>query len=68
MDSADVLERERSHPIDLAAHDLLEAVVDPEHLHPLQEGADGRGADDAVDARGGAATYQDCELLRRHGR
>ena len=47
-----------------ALHDPLEAVADAEDLDALEPGADGGGADDAVDAGGGAAADEDGEFLR----
>ena len=49
--------------IDVALHDPLEAVADAEDLDAFERGADGRRADDAVDAGGGAAADQDGEIV-----
>ena len=49
--------------VDVALHEPLEAVADAEDVEPFEPGADGRRADDAVDAGGGAAADQDGEPL-----
>ena len=63
MDPADGLDGQRDHVLDVAAHDPLEAVPDPEDLDTLEDGADRRGPDHAVDAGGGTASDQDRQLL-----
>src|SRR4029453_6464181 len=45
--------------IDVAAHDPVEAVLDPQHLDVVEPGADGGGTDDAVDAGRGAAARRE---------
>ena len=49
--------------VDVALHEPLEAVLDAEHLDALEQRADGRRADDAVDAGRRAAADEDRELL-----
>ena len=51
------------HVLDVALHDPLEAVADADDLDAFEPAADGRGADDAVDAGGGAAADENCEPL-----
>ena len=62
VDAADRLDRERHDVVDVALHDPLEAVAQAEDLEALELGADGGGADDAVDAGGGAAADENGEL------
>ena len=73
MDAAHRFDGQGRHVIDIALDDPLEAVADADHLHAIELRADGGGADDAVDARGGTSADQDGEmlvtvhdLLRRH--
>ena len=63
MDPAHGVDVERDHMIDVALHDPLEAVAEPDDVNPFEPGADGRRADDAVDPWGGASTDQDREIL-----
>ena len=54
--------------VDVALHDPLEAVADAQDLDTLEDAADRRRADDAVDAGGGAAPDENGEsLLMAHG-
>ena len=62
VDAADVVDGEGPDALDAAVHDLVEAAADPHHLHVLEEGADGRRADHAVDAGGGTTADDDGEL------
>jgi hypothetical protein len=50
VDAADGLDGERGHVVDVAVHDPLEAVADPDDFHVLQARPDGGRADHAVDA------------------
>ena len=47
----------------VALHEPLEPVADADDVEPVEAGADGGGADDAVDAGGGAAADEDGELV-----
>ncbi len=68
VDPAHLVDRERPHVVDVALHDPLEAVADPEHLDALEQAADGGRADHAVDAGSGPAPDQDRQsLLMAHG-
>src|SRR5262249_34247707 len=63
VDAADAVNGERRDVFDVPAHQPLETVADADDVHAFEGGADGGGADDAVDAGGGPAAYQDCEFL-----
>ena len=63
VDAARVGDGERHDVRGVALHEPAEAVVDAEHLDAGEARANGRRADDAVDAGGGAAADQDGERL-----
>ena len=62
VDAAHVVDGERRHVLDVALHDPVEAVADAEHPDAFERAPDGGGADDAVDAGGGAAADEDREV------
>ena len=69
VDAAHLLDGQGGDPVHVAVHDPLEAVADPEHLHPFEHAADGGGADHAVDPGGGPSAHEDGEsLLMAHDR
>ena len=52
----------------LAGEAIREALADAQYLDAFQDPADRRGANDAVDTRGGTACHEDCQsLLMTHG-
>src|SRR5437899_9591176 len=63
MDAAHVVDRERTHVLDVTLHEVLEAVAHAEHVDAVEVATDRRRADDAVDAGCGAAADQDGEVL-----
>ena len=63
VNPARVGDGERRDVVDVPLHQPLEAVLDAENFHAAEARADGGGAEDAVDAGGGAAGAQDAELL-----
>ena len=63
MDPADGVDGQRHDVVDVALHDPLEAVADADDVDALEPGADGRRADDAVDAGGRAAADQNGEIV-----
>ena len=65
VDPADIIDRQPLGMIDIAAHDPFEAVFNAHHFHAFQDGPDGGGADNAVDARGRAAANQNGQFLWR---
>src|SRR5690349_968568 len=68
MDARDRLNVERTDLRQIALHDPLVAVADPEDVVAGQARADRGGADHAVDTRGGTAADQNRDLLLfRHG-
>ena len=62
VDAARVLDRERGDVRDVARHEPLEALLEPEDFDVGERGADGRRPDDAVDAGRRAAGDDDGEL------
>ena len=54
---------ERRDVFDVPVHQPLEAVAHADDVHAFERGADGRGADHAVDAGGGSTADQDGEFL-----
>ena len=68
VDAADGVDRERHDMVDIALHDPGEAVADADDVEAFEPGADGRRADDRVDARGRATADENGELVMRHGR
>src|SRR5262249_62105916 len=56
-------DRQRNHVLDVAAHQPLEAVADPDDLDAFERSADRRRADDAVDAGSGTAADEDAQLV-----
>ena len=54
---------ERRDVFDVPVHQPLEAVADADDVHAFEGGADGGGADDAVDAGSGTAAHQDGEFF-----
>ena len=50
VDAADTIDRERRDVFDVTVHQPLESVAHANDVHALEGGADGRGADHAVDA------------------
>ena len=52
--------------VDIALHDPLEAVSQPDDVYFFEPGADGRRADDAVNAGGRPATDEDREIVMVH--
>ena len=67
MDAAHQLDRQLFGMGDVTAHQPLEAFCDADDVDAVEVRADGRRADHAVDARRGAATNQNPELLRGRG-
>ena len=64
VDAADGVDGERHDMRRVALHDPLEAVADPDDGDAFEAGADGGGADDAIDAGGRAAADQDGKIVR----
>jgi hypothetical protein len=55
MDSADLIDLQFLDAVDVAVHDPLEAVADPDDVDSFQAASDRRGADDAIDTGGRTA-------------
>ena len=64
VNAAGRLDCERNDALGVAAHECGEAFTDAQDLEPGQRGADGSGADDAIDARGRTAADQDGQSVR----
>ena len=64
VDAAHLLDRQVARVGDVAEHQPLEALLDAEHRHAIEIGADRRRGDHAVDARRGPAADEDAEILR----
>ena len=63
VNAADGIDRERDDVIDVALHDPRKPVADADDVDALEPGADGRCADDRIDAGGRAASDQDGESI-----
>ncbi len=64
VDATHLVDGQRAHVIEVAAHQPLEPVLDAEHLDARESGADGGRPDDAVDAGRRAAANEDRKLGR----
>ena len=62
VNAADRLDRERRDVLDVPLHQPLESVPYADDVDALECRANRRGADDAVDARGGAARHENGKL------
>src|SRR5439155_2717500 len=68
VNATDGLDRQWDHAACLALHQPFEAVTDAHDADVADDGPNGRGADDAIDARCRPAPAQDRHPLRiRHG-
>ena len=65
VQARDGVDVERSGGFDVALHQPGKAVLDAEHLPAREAGADGGGADHAVDARRWSSADEDGELVFR---
>src|SRR5262245_11266108 len=63
VDAADPINRERDDVFDVAVHQPFEAVAHADDVHALEGGADGCGADHAVDAWCGSTADENGEFL-----
>ena len=63
VDAADTIDGERHDVFDVTVHQPLESVAHANDVHALEGGADGRGADHAVDAGCGSTADEDGEFL-----
>src|SRR5262245_22887004 len=63
VDAAHGIDGQRRDVLDIALHQPLESVANADDVYSLERGANGRGADDRVDAGGWTASDQDSQLL-----
>ena len=63
VDAADGVDGEGCDVFDVTPHQPFEAVAYADHLHAFEHGADGRGADHAVDARCRSAADKNRKLF-----
>src|SRR3989442_767372 len=63
MDAADGVDGQGNHMVDIPLHDPFKAVAQPDDVDLFESGADGRRADDAVNAGGRPAADEDREIV-----